>query len=96
MQQGGGVDEFHHSGQQLVMRPFVPQGARHHQHHGRAHALAARANDVVTNRADQDHIGIQPLADDRVDSLHIGSYGVNKLGEIEDVSDKGNEPRGGS
>ncbi|MNN85805.1 hypothetical protein D3C81_2031370 [compost metagenome] len=88
MQQRGRVDEFHHGSQQLVMGAFVAQGARHHQHHGRAHALAARANDVVADRADQHHIGIQPIADNRVDSLHIVSNGGNKRGEIQDVSDK--------
>ena len=88
VQQRGRMDEFHHGGQKLVMRAFVPQGARHHQHHGRAHALAAGPNDVVADRADQDHIGIQPLADNRVDGFHIVSNGGNERGEIQDVSDK--------
>ncbi|MNS89148.1 hypothetical protein D3C72_1231520 [compost metagenome] len=88
VQQRRGVDEFHHGGQQLVMGAFVAQGASHHQHHGRAHALAARANDVVANRADQDDVRIQPIADDCIDSLHIVSNGGNKRGEIQDVSDK--------
>jgi len=86
MQQRRGMDELHHGGQQLVVRPLIPQRARHHQHHRRAHALAARANDVVADRTDEHHIGIQPLADNRIDGFHIVNYGSNERGEIQDVS----------
>ena len=86
MQQRGGVDELHHGGQQLVMGAFIAQRARHHQHHGRTHALAAGADDVVADRADQDHLGIQPAADNRIDGLHIVCNGSDERGEIQDVS----------
>ncbi len=47
---------------------------------------AARANDVVANRADQNDVRIQPIANDCIDSLHIVAAGGNKRGEIQDVS----------
>ncbi|CFN65973.1 Uncharacterised protein [Bordetella pertussis] len=82
------MDELDDRGQQLVVRALVAERARHHQHHGGPHALAAGADDVVADGADQHDIGIQPVADDRVDSLHVVGNRGNQLREIQGVSDR--------
>ena len=48
--------------------------------------MCIRDSDVVADRTDQHHIGIQPLADNRIDGFHIVNYGSNERGEIQDVS----------
>ena len=72
VQQGGGVDELDDGGEQHMGGAFVAERPRDQQHHGRTQALAARANDVVGDRVDQSDIGVQSLADDGVDGLHVG------------------------
>lgn len=57
VQQCGGVDQFHHSGQRVLDGVAVAQSIAHHQQQCGAQALAACSNDVVGNLADQRDAG---------------------------------------
>ena len=71
MQQGGGVDQFHHGCQQVLVRMAVAQRVAHHQQQRGAQTLAARRNDVVGNLTDEGDTGCQALCDDTVHRLHV-------------------------
>ena len=72
MQQRCGVDEFDDGGQLMVRGAPVAIGIGQQQHQYWTDALAAGTDDVLGDLVDQRDFGMQPLADHRVDGLHIG------------------------
>jgi hypothetical protein len=58
----------------------ITAGGQRVQH--RSQPLAAAGNNVVGDLVDQHHVGGQPLADQRVDALHVGSGEVAHIGEV--------------
>ncbi|HRF73371.1 MAG TPA: hypothetical protein PL117_11400 [Accumulibacter sp.] len=71
MEQGGRVDELDHRSEFVMMRPTVSHGAGRQQDQSRAQPLAPALHDVLGHLADQDHLGMEALADHRVNGGHV-------------------------
>jgi hypothetical protein len=56
---------------------LVGVSVRHQQHQHRADAFAARADDVLGNLIDERDLGMQALADHRIDRVHVGGNGLD-------------------
>ena len=50
---------------------LIAQRARHHDEERRAHALAARARDVLADLVHAAHVARELLTDDAVDGRHV-------------------------
>ena len=72
VQQRRGVDELDHGRQAVAARVGATQCAAGQQQQGRAHTLAAGADDVLRDLADQRHVAVQAVLDHAVDRLHVG------------------------
>ena len=70
----------------LVMAAAVAERARGKQHQRRAQALAAGADDVLGDLADQHHVGMQAVTNDGVHRLHVGGDRRVKGGEAQGVN----------
>ena len=55
-----------------MMPASITHGAGRQQDERRPHALAATADDVLRNLADEHDFGMQTVADDGIDGLHVG------------------------
>jgi len=71
VQQGCGVDEFHHRRHVEALLALVAKGAAAQQQQGRAQALAASGDDVVGHAANQGDARVQSTRDDLVDLAHV-------------------------
>lgn len=80
VQQCGGVDELHHSGQVEALFARVSQCARHQQQERGPQALAARGDDVLGDLADQRHACVEAACDHAVDFDHVAGNQVQHGG----------------
>jgi hypothetical protein len=71
MKQGGRMNELDHGRQFVVMLAAVTQRAGGKQHQSRTQSLAATLDDVLGDLPDQHHVGMQALADHRVNGQHV-------------------------
>jgi hypothetical protein len=74
VQQGRRVDKFDYRSHQMLVVPPVPEGSGYQQNQGRTHTLAARTNNVITDRADQHNLGIEARTDHSIDFSHVFSH----------------------
>ena len=65
------MDELNDCGKIVVMPPLIAHSASYQQYQRRSHSLAATADDVFCNLANQYHIGVKTIAYDRIHGLHI-------------------------
>jgi len=54
-----------------VMSSLVAQGPGDEEHESRTHPLAAAVDNVFCDLSHQNNFGMEPVADDRIDGLHV-------------------------
>ena len=82
VQQRGGVDHLDDRGENVMVGPSVPGRTCGQQQQGRAQPLAAAGDDVFGDLPDENNLGIEGLAHDAVDGVHVGAD--RSLQEIDD------------
>jgi hypothetical protein len=65
------MNELDHGRQFVVMLAAITQSAGGKQYQSRTQSLAATLNDVLGDLPDQHHVGMQALANHRVNGQHI-------------------------
>ena len=81
VQQGRGVDEFDHGGEQDMFASAIAGRLRRQQYQHRPQAFAAAADDVFGDLVDQHHIRRQALADQCVDRSHVARNQSLRVGK---------------
>jgi len=71
VQQGCRVDEFDDRGKLMVTRPAITQRAGAEEHQDRAQTLASGIDDVFGDLFDEQRVGMQFPANQRIDGLHV-------------------------
>ena len=66
VQEGGGMDEFHHRCQRVQFFIVMPDCFACQNGNNRTQALTARADDVCADLRNQCNIGLNSLVDDRI------------------------------
>ena len=71
VQQRGGMDEFDHRSQFVMMPSGVAACAGRQDYKRRPQPFAAAAYDVVGHLPDEDHVGLESIANDAVNLAHV-------------------------
>ena len=77
VEQGRGVDHFHHCCQRVMVRSAVPARLSGEQKERRPKPLTAAGDDIFTDLADQRDVRVQGFAQHAIDCLHV--VGQNRL-----------------
>ena len=80
MEQGGGVDIFHQTAEQVVIRPGIAAEAGTEQEQQRTHPFAAAAQDMAGDGVDEGDRGIEVFLDLLFNALELGTVGVPDIG----------------
>src|SRR5690625_1367631 len=68
-----------------MMAALIAHGPRHHQQHGRTHALPSGSDDIFTNSSNKDDFRIKTGAYHSIQGFHVVCDGGEKLGETQNV-----------
>jgi hypothetical protein len=80
VKQGSGMDELHDRGEFMVMWPAIPARAGGEQHEGRTETLAPARDDVLGDLSHQNHVRVEPAADQGIDGRHVvGDEGADRV-----------------
>ena len=65
------MDELNDCSHLVMLLALITHGAGGEQHQRWPHALATTINDVFGDLPDKHYVGVQAVADDRIDGLHV-------------------------
>jgi len=77
------VDELDDGGQHVPLMRRFAERAGHEQQQCRAQPLAARADDVLGDLVDQQHVGREALPDNAIHLLHVAGDRGEQVGGAE-------------